>query len=248
MKNLIKYEFRKTWATKAIILALAAVAEIAFLITLYLDKANGNGASIAALVFLAFGGVMVIGIQSVVTMHQDMNTRQGYMLYMTPNSCYKILGGKVIENGLSMFLAGAFFFALGALDVTLLFGHHDALNTLKEAFMTFMQQLQMEVRLDLSMFIALALGFLCSWLSVVMTAYLADVVSTCLLYGKKHNGWISLLLFILLSLAVSWLQNLLTHGMPLNTARLYIYAAVAVCCSSLMYFATAFLMDRHLSV
>ena len=247
MKNLIKYEFRKTWTTKLIILALAAVAELAFLLTLYMDRENGNAASILALVFLAFGGVFFIGIQSVLTMHQDMNTKQGYMLYMTPNSCYKILGGKVIENGLSIFLAGAFFFALGALDITLLFGHHDALQELRETFLQFMRQFQMEVPLDTSMFIALVLNFLCTWLSMVMTAYLADVVSTCLLNGKKYNGWVSLLLFILLSLAVSWLQNTVTGQMEWH-ARLYTEAGIAVACSAIMYYATALLMDRHLSV
>ena len=98
MKNLIKYEFRKTWSTKLIILAITAFAELAFLISLYTDQENYTVISIVILTFLAFGGVLFIGIQSIVTMHQDMNTKQGYMLYMTPNSCYKILGGRWLKT------------------------------------------------------------------------------------------------------------------------------------------------------
>lgn len=248
MKNLIKYEFRKTWTSKAIILAIAAVAEIAFLLTLYLDDERSNALSIILLTMLAFGGVLFIGIQSIMTMHQDMNTKQGYMLYMTPNSCYKILGGKVIENGLSMFLAGAFFFALGALDVTLLFGHHGELRQLQQMFSEIMESLRMEFTFDTATMIALTVNFLFTWLSMVMTAYLADVVSVCLLAGKRYNGWVSLLLFLLLSWLVSFIQQTVTSSMTLSPALLYTDAAVAAVCSVVMYFVTAFLMDKRLSV
>ena len=74
MKNLIKYEFRKTWSTKLIILVITACMELAFLISLYLDKENFTGISAVFLTFLAFGGILFIGIQSILTMHQDMNT------------------------------------------------------------------------------------------------------------------------------------------------------------------------------
>ena len=61
MLNLIKYEFRKTWMTKLIILAITAFAEIAFLITLYTNKEGLNALTILLLVMLAFGGVLLIG-------------------------------------------------------------------------------------------------------------------------------------------------------------------------------------------
>ncbi len=247
MKNLIKYEFRKTWGTKLIILGITAFAELAFLLSLYLDKNNYNGLSIIILTFLAFGGVFFIGIQSILTMHQDMNTRQGYMLYMTPNNCYKILGGKVIENGLSIFVAGVFFFSLGALDVTLLFGHYGQLNQLMEWVNELLKDLRVETSLDAQLFFALTVSFLCGWLCTVITAYLADVVATCLLNGKKYNGWVGLLIFILISWAVTSLQQACTEHYAWNV-RFYLDAAISIGCAVIMYLATAFLMDRHLSV
>ena len=247
MKNLIKYEFRKTWGTKLIILGITAFAELAFLVSLYLDKEKYNGLSILALTFLAIGGIIFIGIQSILTMHQDMNTKQGYMLYMTPNSCYRILGGKVIENGLSIFVAGAFFFALGALDVTLLLGHYGQLGELKKMLDEFLRQLRMEVPLDGRLFALLTLNFLCSWLATVITAYFADVIATCLLNGKKYNGWVSLLIFIALSWAMAYLQQVCTERLVWD-ARLIWNAVIALGCSAVMYVATATLMERHLSV
>ena len=247
MINLIKYEFRKTWTTKLILLAITAFAEVVFLASLYLDKRDINALSIVALTILAIGGILFIGIQSILTMHQDMNTKQGYMLYMTPNSCYKILGGKVLENGLSMFVAGAFYFALGALDVPLLLGHYGELDKLMEMVKQFMSSMQMEVSLNGRMFALFALSFLCSWLCTVTTAYLADVVATCLLNGKKHNGWIGLLVFILLQTLFSWVERTAVGGRALDV-QLIGSAVIAIVASAAMYAATAFLMDRHLSV
>ena len=247
MLNLIKYEFRKTWMTKLIILAITAFAEIAFLITLYTNKEGLNALTILLLVMLAFGGVLLIGIQSISTMHQDMNTKQGYMLYMTPNSCYKILGSKVIENGLSLLVAGAFFFALGALDITLLFGHSGELNQLREMVTEFMKQLSLEVQLDGQMFAGFTLSFLCSWLGTVVAAYLADVISTCLLSGKKYNTWVSLLFFILLMWLTGYAQVSLTQNLPIRSVFLW-HSLTSLAFAAVMYVATAFLMDRHLSV
>ena len=247
MKNLIKYEFRKTWHTKLIILAIAVCAEVLFLSSLYLNRDNYNGLSIVLLTFLAFGGVLFIGIQSIVTMHQDMTTKQGYMLYMTPNSCYKILGGKVIENGLSIFVAGVFFFALGALDITLLLGHHGQLGELKRMMDDLLKSYGVEFQMNVKPFALITLNFLCSWLCTVITAYLADVTATCLLNGKKYNGWVSLLIFIALSWAMAYLQQVCTERLVWD-ARLIWNAVIALGCSAVMYVATAALMERHLSV
>ena len=117
MKQLLKYELRKTQAMKLIILGITAAAELAFLIALFVRNSQGNTDEIiVAMAFLltmiAFGGILLIGIQSVLTLHRDMNTKQGYMLYMTPRNSYQILGAKMLENGISLVLAGAFFFLL----------------------------------------------------------------------------------------------------------------------------------------
>ena len=123
MKHLMKYEFRKTLIAKLIILGTTAVLEILFLLGLYTKHDSLAGYSTIMLTMLAFGGVLFIGLQSVMTLHRDMNTKQSYMLFMTPNSSYKILGAKVLENGLSILMACAFFFAsprMRSLSVTTL--------------------------------------------------------------------------------------------------------------------------------
>ena len=103
MSMLLKYEMRKTWFAKLIVLGVAAAAELAFLAALLFRNASGNtdeliAFSTAALFMTALVGVMAIGFQSILVLHRDMNTKQGYMLFMTPRNCYQILGAKIARG------------------------------------------------------------------------------------------------------------------------------------------------------
>ena len=253
MKELLKYEFRKTWTAKLVVLGIAAVLEIVFLIGLALGPEGETGTrligiSTPLLVMAAIFGVLFIGIQSVVILHRDMNTKQGYMLYMTPRNSYQILGAKYLENGLSLTLSGAAFFLLGLLDVTALFSRFGQLDQLWEMARQFMRMMGAEVELNTGVFLSFTVSMLASWLAVVAIAYLADIVSSALLNGKKLNGLISFVFFVLLSALHGWLQNLLLgRGMGFSEMMLA-EAAISLAYSAIMYFLSAYVMDHFLSV
>ena len=249
MSKLLKYELRKTWALKLIILGVTAAAELAFLITLFLDTENHEvlGVTCVLLFFIALGGTILIGVQSVLTLHRDMNTKQGYMLYMTPQNSFRILGAKLLENGLSLVLAGAFFFLLGLLDVTLLFSRMGSLEELWKFFQDFVRMLNDEIQLNAQSILCLVTELLASWLATVSIAYLADIISAALLNGRKMNGFLSFLFFILLTVLLSWIQNRFRAGMAIETALL-VRAGIALLYSAVMYVISAWVMDRHLSV
>ena len=253
MGKLFKYEFRKTWAMKLIILGLAAIAEIAFLAGVFLRNSAGNTDGLIAttaviLAFLAMGGVMLIGIQSVMTLHRDMNTKQGYMLYMTPKTSYQILGAKMAENGLSLALAGAFFFLLGFLDVTLLLSKLGQLEVLWKNFQEFVRMLNAEIELNTQGVLCLVVEMLSSWLATVSIAYLADIISSALLNGKKFNGLVAFLFFILLTVVLNWIQHLIVPKGMAVTSMLLVQAVIALIYSAVMYVISAVVMDRYLSV
>jgi hypothetical protein len=177
-----------------------------------------------------------------------MNTRQGYMLYMTPKSSYQILGAKLLENGLSLVLAGGFFFLLGFLDVTLLFSKLGSLEDLWKMFQDFMRMINTEIQLKTWSVLCLVTEMLASWLATVSIAYLADIVASALLNGKKFNGLVAFLFFILLTMALNWLQHLFVPGGMPVISMLLVQAVVALIYSAVMYVISAIVMDRYLSV
>ncbi len=249
MSMLLKYELKKTWTLKLIILGITAVAELAFLICLFLDTEDQIvlGLTCMLLFLIALGGTILIGVQSVLTLHRDMNTKQGYMLYMTPKNSFQILGAKLLENGLSLVLAGAFFFLLGLLDVTALFSKLGALEELWKFFQQFVRMINDEIQLNAQSILCLMTDLLASWLATVSVAYLADIVSSALLNGKKLNGLLSFLFFILLTVLLNWIQNQFRTGATIE-GLLLIRAGIALVYSAVMYVASVWVMDRYLSV
>ena len=248
MGKLLKYEVRKTMLVKLIILGVTALLEIVYLIGLYGDQSDAMGIGASLLFMAAMTGTFVVGLASVVILHRDMNTRQSYMLFMTPNSCYKILGAKVLENGVSVFLTGAFFFALGALDISLAFAKEGSLNELWKMIQEFLTSMDERLRVDLPTLAALTVNILCGWISTVMAAYLGEVISAALLNGKRMNGIVSFLAILLLIIAISMLQNFVGKGFEEMIVMMLIRSLVALVCSVIMYFATARIMEQWLSV
>ncbi len=246
MLRLLKYELRKTLLSKLILLAVTLVAEAVFLVGLWGGRDNSLAIGAVLLFFIAITGIAMMGILSVATLHKDMNTRQGYMLFMTPNSCYKILGAKVIECGLSILIAGAFFFALGWLDFSLLLGK-GANQQIWDMFRDMIRTINESITLDAAHISALVFSMLASWLCTITTAYLADVVSSSLLNGKKGNGFVTFLLFLALNWAISKLLSLVPSSLGTLTV-LIIQGSAALVLAGVMYVITARLMEKYLSV
>ncbi len=253
MGKLLKYEMRKSWLMKLIVLGVTAVVELVFLVSLFLRDSNGStdpltfGMS-ALLLFIASSAVTLIGIQSVLTLHRDMNTKQGYMLFMTPKSSFQILGAKTLENGLSIALTGAFFFLLGMLDVTLLMSRMGQLEQLWSFFKDFVSALNSEISLSWQSLLLLVVSLLTGWLGTISIAYFADIISSALLNGKKVNGLLTFLFFILLSVLLGWIQGLFRfEGQSVDTS-LIIQSVVSLVFAAVMYVLSSLVMDRYLSV
>ena len=246
MLRLLKYELRKTLFAKLVLLGITFVAEAVFLVGFWGNRENTLLIGAALLFFIALIGIALMGILSLMTLHRDMNTRQGYMLFMTPNSCYRILGAKVIECGISLLLAGAFFFALGLLDFSLLLGK-DSNRQIWDMFTQIIHAVNEQVVLDTPHISALIFSMLAAWLCTVTTAYLSDVVSSSLLNGQKANWIITFLLFLVLNYAISKLLTLVPASLGTITVLL-LQGAVSLVLAGIMYVITARLMDKYLSV
>ncbi|MBR4250336.1 MAG: hypothetical protein IKQ24_09300 [Verrucomicrobia bacterium] len=247
MFKLLKYEFRKTWYTKAILLVLTLIAQAAFLIGIFFDKDETLGLSVASLVMLATFGIMVIGLVSLIVFHQDLNTKQSYMLFMTPNSSYKILGAKALENGLSVFLSGVFFALLGLADISILVAHEGDLMAVVDMFRSLIEQLQSYLVFDAKNIITVFFAGLSNWLMTLSAAFLAIVIAATFLAGKKFSGVVSFLLFLLLiwglEKVIGFIPDMSTLFMDMVLTAIASFVLMVV-----LYLVTGWIMDKKLSV
>lgn len=240
MFKLFKYEMRKTLFAKLVLLALLVIFEGIFLYGYWTGKDSTATLGLSLFLFTFLCGLLAMGIISLVTLHKDMNTRQGYMLFMTPNSTYRILGAKVAENGLSMLGFGAVGLALCLLDFSLI-------KQELKFITTFLENFGIGLTPTFPNLSALLAYIICDILCSVTAAYLADVISSSLLNGKKGNLVITFALFALLNFGIQKIISLVPASLGIVTVFL-IQAAIALALATVMYIITARLMDQYLSV
>ena len=239
-------ELRITAFSKLVLLVITAVAEIAFLIGVFWKKDNILAMGIIFLVMCTIFGVIYIGIESVNVLHRDLNTKQSYMLFLTPKSSYQILGAKILENGISIIMAGAFFAALAAIDVTVATLYIGGLKEMINLVSSFM-----EVNWSVTFTPAEAafyfFGLLASWIVFIVNADLSVILSASVLAGKKGSGIAGFLIFLVISSVIGKLLDLIPvlKSMEL-TFVLYIAASFAI--AAVLYVISGWIMEKKLSV
>ena len=247
MSRLIKYEFIKSMLSKLVILGITGVMEIIFLIGIFGNYEKPSVLGALGLFFIALAGIAFIGIESILILYRDLTTKQSYMLFMTPNSSYRILGAKALENAVSVLLTGAFFGILAVLDFILLMNKFVSFGDILEMATRMIESFDPRLTLDYRSFFTLVLMLLCSWLLRIGTGYLAVVIGCTLLAGKKGCWFICFLVYI----GISILTGLGIEKIP-DTYSVFtdmlIESAVSLGCSVVMYFITAWIMDKKLSV
>ena len=250
MLKLMKYELRKTMFSKLVLLCITGVAEIAYLVGVFLKADKGD----QILAFGAIGiimcmtiGIFYIGIDSLISFHRDLNTKQSYMLFLTPKNSYQVLGAKILENGISIFLAGVFFAALIAVDATIGILY---IGGVKE-FLDILDQLMISIRVDIHVtpreILMPFFAVLAGWLMTVVSGDLAIVLSATVFAGKKFSGIVSFLIFLLLDSIASKVLNILPDLGDMM-AQYIMIIGVSFVMVIVMYVATGWIMERKLSV
>lgn len=249
MLKLMKYELRKTMFSKFILLLITALVEAAYLIGVFFNWERGLAIGLAGLMCCIMFGILYIGIESLLVFHRDLNTKQSYMLFLTPTNSYQVLGAKVIENGVSILLTGAFFAALVALDFTVSVLYIGGVKQLLDMLHDMMIHLRVDINISAQ---SLALGFftiLVSWLMMVVTGYLAITLSATVLAGKRFSGVVSFIIYLLLGWACGWIVDKCVPVSMVNETLQYVLTIGALFIEIVvMYLAAGWIMERRLSV
>lgn len=248
MKQLLKYEFRKTRSVKIIVFLAAMIFEALFLIGLPFKSLEKIGMlGMVGLVFTTVFGIFMIGIIGIGNLYTDLNTKQGYMLFMTPRNGYQVIGAKVLENGLSLLLGGIFFGILGSIDLMLVAVRTgDFIKLLNQA----LHSMGMVEISPLQIFWSIAVVLL-FWLSVVTMAFFAVTLQAAILNGKRFGGLISIMIFIGMNILVSLVFSQINRLIPMGTndylnSSIWMIESAAVTVA--LYFLTGWIVEKKLSI
>lgn len=251
MLKLMKYEWKKQWFSKLVMIGILALLVISFMIFSQMGKSDNMAVVIAFMILAMFLFSTFSGIEAIVTFHRDLKSRQSYLLLMIPQPAWKMLAAKVIIALLSMlftaFLSGA--------AAALCFFHEIAKeglwHTLWESI-TDILSLLVEDLPRLTDLIPPLFNLFFHWFFIVMLAFLADIVIMTLFSTvKKGAGLLGGVLFLALAYVSSLPLRLLRADDALfflTRAHAWISCGYYAALSILLFVGISWLAEHKLSV
>ncbi|MDF2802231.1 MAG: hypothetical protein K0S61_2134 [Anaerocolumna sp.] len=250
MFKLIKYEFRKQAFSKLVILAILGLIEVVFLIGIGLNKEDMVGNSMGILVLFTFGALFFLAFESIITFNGDLKQKQSYMLFLTPNTTYGIVGSKVLYAAIQIVLAGIAFAAVFAVNGGILVAKYSSIAQIKEMILQGINQLY-NIDVKTSYVILAIILVICTWLSTVTVAFFSITLSSTFLADKRFKGFVSFVIFLLLNYVFSFISEHTIGNLDINqNINLYLILEILymLCFTVITYVGTAWMLDKKVSV
>ena len=210
MLTLIVYEMRKTLQVKLISFALIVILELLLLI----GSATGNiaamGIGFVLLFFFSFLVFFIFGLSAMGSLHRDLSTNQGYMLFMLPKSTSAILLAKILESLISSLCIGGILAVFYLFDI---FYFNVDLVKMTDV-MQVLWKLTLQNKLgDIVQFLFSILAqYVGMWVFMSCLAILCVTLQATYFKGKTLAYIVTVLLFLILSVIILGEVASLSHS------------------------------------
>lgn len=215
MLTLIKYEFVR----KSKLLLILLVTEI--VVNIGLCLAFGMGGGIAFFVFNLIVLPILYLYELIRTYSDDINRKSGYMLFMTPNSGYKIIGSKLVVillEGLLIFLTYILFAIVNLAIFSLItVGNFSAIVSVFNSFIyNFNTAVSLSLGYTAGDIFLLIIIILISLIVFVLTIYSAMTIRKSIFANIKFGGLFSFIIFLILNYVYTKLSNIVSTAFQFN--------------------------------
>ena len=219
MGKTIKYELRRNLSSYIVLLVIFGLIEAGFIIGIFSDNSKLTAITFVLLMFASFAMYFYVLFSSVSAYKRDIETKQGFMVFMTPVSTFSIIGAKLIVTLITGFGCVLLIGLCFALDWHLLLDKVAGLENFVDIMNDFMKAMNIPTDKILLAAVAAIFVFLLSFYLLVTLAYLAVSLSNTLLSNKKGKGLIGFVFFIVLYILVTVISNKLPHPIDSNDVK-----------------------------
>ena len=248
MFKLMKYELRKQIFSKLIILIVLILLQIGFMIGLFTENERLLGTSIGLFIFLAVASVLYVSFESIMTFSNDLKTKQSYMLFLTPNTTYQIVGAKVLTTVVTILLTAAVFLAATLLDFAAVLVKYDELARSFELIQEFFGTL-FKANIDYVYIISFVFCFVFELLGILVLGMASITLSATFLSNSKGKGIVSMLFFFGFYFLLDKISDLFIPARNLNSTQPFILDSIwALGIVVVFYFVTSYMLDKKVSV
>ncbi len=253
MIKLMKYEFRKQLNSKFIILFLLVLIQTCFLLGVFFENDDWVMSSSLTLFFLVIIVFSYLAFEAVGRYAKDLNEKCSYMLFLTPNDSYNILGAKILVTILQVVLFSVIFFALFIIDAKMFVNYFDFVDDIRAVVEMALDTFFVRNILDDYNFYTLVLGVIktiADWLLFVVMAFFAITLSNTFLYSIKFKNFISLILYIIINTGITYLSDIMKETFKIYVIqdKLFFDSIFTLIAITVIYFVTAYMVEKKLSV
>ena len=193
---------------------------------------------------LAFGAIMFVSFECIITYSNDLKSKCSYMLFMTPHSSYSIIGAKALSTIVQILFAGAIFIAIGFLDFALMVTKYSDLSQMLDSLSQMFQ-----IQINYADVLIVIASILSSWICTVLLAFFSITLSTTFLANKKGKGFVSFLIFLVLNYGMSKVITLVL-GSSLNYTQtdFVLNILITVIFAAITYIGTSWMLEEKVSL
>lgn len=246
MLKLMKYEFRKQMNTKFLLLAVLGLMEIYFLYGVLAKKMETTMRAEVFLAILTFAGIFFVSFECIMTYHNDLKTKQSYMLFMVPESTFAVMGAKILSAMLQIILTSFVFGATALADAFIVAARFDEIDRLFETVQMVLRQF-FALDIDMGVIVINIAELVIGWISVVILAMLAITLSATFMANSRLRGIVSFIFFIALEVATTKIRSAITDPLSGNTAHL-VGILISLVVAALAYPAIAWMLKKKVSL
>lgn len=251
MFKLMKYEFQKQMFSKVIIAIILGVLAAYFGLMCILDKSEHAGIAIILMFFVMICAGFYVAIESLSVYEKDLKTKRSYMLFLVPQSSYKILGAKMIAAILQIFFTMAIYGTVIALCGAIFLIKYSSVKELLEMIQQIFE-ISFDIHIDYLMAVRVLVTIFVLWVFIVMLGIFTNTLINTILTKSKLISFLVAVVYILLFWAVMQIDNGMYDMMEaanmsmvfMQVIELAFYGVIDI----ILYIASAWLIDKKLSV
>lgn len=202
MLNLMKYEFIKKSKLIAITLIVSLAANI-----LLLTKGAGGSAMFLGLFPLVMSVFYIVDILKMYS--EDLNKKSGYMLFMTPNSGYKIIISKILTaviEGFALLFLYFIYVLINGFFILYKAGSNINFN-ISEIIASVNNLLSGNLGFNLGHVFMILITALLVLVGFLTTAYTAMTIRKSIFSEIKFGGALSFVIFLLINWGLSYISS-----------------------------------------
>lgn len=250
MLKLIKYEFKKQAFSKVVIAIILGILTLYFMYGIILDRQDDSILAVALMSIVMVCGSLYVALESMITYGRELKTKQSYLLFLIPQSSTKILGSKflaaILQILFTMVMYGVVALICGG-SLVMRYTTAEERKMLQE----FMRE-AFKIKMDVTMLFQVFFSTFIIWTLMVVAGYFVSTLMNTIL---PKGRWITFLVIVAYFVALSiiskgsdYLYLLPVSGNYAFVIRDIISAVYIIAVELILFFASAWLVDKKLSV